>query len=268
MGGGGGRGGSGGMGGWRRRRNGRRRSPRRGGADAKGGDGAARLGETLAAQRVLTISHKDPELVVRDLNGRVAHLLHGRPQGRGGARGGHGEDPGEVEGPVGRRRHEGRQAGDHGDVRARGRRRAPLPDDEGRGRSRVVLVPEGLRRAARARPAGRALRRARAGALKPPAPLLLFFAVRSSAVGVAQSVERRIVVPNVAGSTPVSHPSFSAPDAPVAQLDRASDSGSEGQAFESPRAHHFLLRPQKQREIVEGCWTTSRQVVKRSPGRA
>ena len=38
---------------------------------------------------------------------------------------------------------------------------------------------------------------------------LLFSAVRSSAVGVAQSVERRIVVPNVAGSSPVFHPSFS-----------------------------------------------------------
>jgi hypothetical protein len=62
--GGGGRGGlgGGGMGG----------GGHRGGGDSGdgGGDGATRLGETLAAQKVLTISHKDPELVIRDLNGR------------------------------------------------------------------------------------------------------------------------------------------------------------------------------------------------------
>jgi hypothetical protein len=62
--GGGGRGGmeGGGMGG----------GGRRGGGDSgdRGVDGATRLGETLAAQKVLTISHKDPELVIRDLNGR------------------------------------------------------------------------------------------------------------------------------------------------------------------------------------------------------
>jgi hypothetical protein len=60
MGGGGGRGGTGGGGG------------RRGGGDSgeRSGDGAMHLSETLAAQKVLTISHKDPELVIRDLNGR------------------------------------------------------------------------------------------------------------------------------------------------------------------------------------------------------
>jgi hypothetical protein len=60
MGGGGGRGGMGGGG------------SRGGGGDSgdSGGDGASRLSETLAAQKVLTISHKDPELVIRDLNGR------------------------------------------------------------------------------------------------------------------------------------------------------------------------------------------------------
>jgi hypothetical protein len=63
--GGGGRGGMGGGGG------------RRGGGDSgdKSGDGAMRLGETLAAQKVLTISHKDPELVIRDLNGRSRTLF-------------------------------------------------------------------------------------------------------------------------------------------------------------------------------------------------
>jgi hypothetical protein len=63
-GGGGGRGGmGGGMGGGGHRGGG-------GESGDRGGDGASRLGETLAAQKVLRISHKDPELVIRDLNGR------------------------------------------------------------------------------------------------------------------------------------------------------------------------------------------------------
>jgi hypothetical protein len=64
MGGGGGRGGmGGGMGGG---------GHRGGGGDSgdSGGDGGSRFGETLAAQKVLTISHKDPQLVILDLNGR------------------------------------------------------------------------------------------------------------------------------------------------------------------------------------------------------
>lgn len=67
--GGGGFGGRGGMGGGR----GMGGSGRRGGGDSGdgGGDGAARMSETLAAQKVLTISHRDPEFVVTDLNGRA-----------------------------------------------------------------------------------------------------------------------------------------------------------------------------------------------------
>lgn len=59
--GGGGFGGRGGMGGG---------GGHRGGGDSgdKGGDGTSRFGENLAAQKVLTISHRDPELVIRDLN--------------------------------------------------------------------------------------------------------------------------------------------------------------------------------------------------------
>ena len=57
---------------------------------------------------------------------------------------------------------------------------------------------------------------------------------------VAQSVEHRFVVPNVAGSSPVILPnSQSIQDglsAPVAQLDRASDFESAGRRFESCRA--------------------------------
>ncbi|HEX7616777.1 MAG TPA: hypothetical protein VF554_16055 [Thermoanaerobaculia bacterium] len=50
---------------------------RRGGADTgdRSGDGAARLGETLAAERLLTISHKDPDLVIRDVNGKSRALF-------------------------------------------------------------------------------------------------------------------------------------------------------------------------------------------------
>ena len=49
----------------------------RGGGDSgeHGGDGATRLSETLAAQKVLTISHKDPEVVITDLNGRARTLF-------------------------------------------------------------------------------------------------------------------------------------------------------------------------------------------------
>ncbi len=59
-------------------------------------------------------------------------------------------------------------------------------------------------------------------------------------VGVAQLVELRIVVPVVVGSIPIAHPIYPfTPRALVAQLDRASDSGSEGREFESRRAHHL-----------------------------
>ena len=50
----------------------------------------------------------------------------------------------------------------------------------------------------------------------------------------------------VAGSIPVSHPILvdgvgsGWEDAPVAQLDRATDSESVGQRFEPSQAHHFL----------------------------
>ena len=53
----------------------------------------------------------------------------------------------------------------------------------------------------------------------------------------------------VAGSIPVSHPIFGGlffterwpeKNAPVAQLDRATDSGSVGQRFEPSQAYHFL----------------------------
>ena len=49
---------------------------RRGGGSGDGGtnSSSSRLGE-IAAQRVLTISHKDPELVIRDLNGRSRALF-------------------------------------------------------------------------------------------------------------------------------------------------------------------------------------------------
>ena len=74
--GGGGFGGRGGDGGRRpRRRRRRRRGRRPATAEDGGGDGASRLGETLAAQKVLTISHKDPELVITDLNGRSRTLF-------------------------------------------------------------------------------------------------------------------------------------------------------------------------------------------------
>ena len=63
-------------------------------------------------------------------------------------------------------------------------------------------------------------------------------------VGVAQVVEHRIVAPVVGGSNPLAHPILAflrkISDAPVAQLDRALDSGSKGRGFESRRAHHFF----------------------------
>jgi hypothetical protein len=64
MGGGGGRGGMGG---------GTGGGHRGGGGDSgdSSGDGSSRFAETLAAQKVLTISHKDPQLVITDLNGRA-----------------------------------------------------------------------------------------------------------------------------------------------------------------------------------------------------
>jgi hypothetical protein len=73
MGGGGGRGGMGGGGGRGGMGGGMGGGGSRGGSGDSGdksGDGASRLSETLAAQKVLTISHKDPELVIQDLNGR------------------------------------------------------------------------------------------------------------------------------------------------------------------------------------------------------
>ena len=76
-------------------------------------------------------------------------------------------------------------------------------------------------------------------------------------VGIAQLVERGIVVPEVMGSSPVTHPF-----APVAQLDRASDFESEGRRFESYRvygvsscgciaqlAEHRTLNPQVEGSI-------------------
>ena len=54
-------------------------------------------------------------------------------------------------------------------------------------------------------------------------------------VPLAQSAERRPVEPDVTGSSPVRHPNFIC--ALVAQLDRASDFGSEGWGFESLRAY-------------------------------
>jgi hypothetical protein len=80
-------------------------------------------------------------------------------------------------------------------------------------------------------------------------------------VGIAQLVEHRTVAPAVAGSIPVSHPNFKetvklsvvvflpgvATDlslkglrGPVAQLDRASDFGSEGWGFDSLRGRHLF----------------------------
>ena len=55
-------------------------------------------------------------------------------------------------------------------------------------------------------------------------------------VSVVQLVEHRIVVPVVAGSSPVAHPILKKRQAPVAQLDRAPDFESVGRGFESLRA--------------------------------
>ncbi len=57
-------------------------------------------------------------------------------------------------------------------------------------------------------------------------------------VGVAQLAEHWVVVPGVAGSSPVTHPILDRHilRAPVAQLDRASDFESAGRRFESSRA--------------------------------
>jgi hypothetical protein len=58
-------------------------------------------------------------------------------------------------------------------------------------------------------------------------------------VGVAQSVERRIVVPNVEGSKPFIHLVICnfVGNAFVAQLDRASAFEAAGRRFDSCRAH-------------------------------
>ncbi len=47
----------------------------------------------------------------------------------------------------------------------------------------------------------------------------------------------------VVGSNPITHPIYSTFHALVAQLDRASDFGSEGYGFDSYRAYHFLIPP-------------------------
>ncbi len=62
-------------------------------------------------------------------------------------------------------------------------------------------------------------------------------------VPLAQSAERRPVEPDVTGSSPVRHPIsiLYRVRALVAQLDRASDFGSEGWGFESLRAYHSLV---------------------------
>ena len=63
-------------------------------------------------------------------------------------------------------------------------------------------------------------------------------------VDVAQLVEPRFVVPVVAGSNPVIHPSrvfLLEDDALVAQLDRASDFESESRRFEPCRAYHIFM---------------------------
>jgi hypothetical protein len=57
-------------------------------------------------------------------------------------------------------------------------------------------------------------------------------------VGVVQWSEHWTVAPGVGGSSPLAHPKLltKLPDAPVAQLDRASASGAEGRRFESSQA--------------------------------
>ena len=79
-----------------------------------------------------------------------------------------------------------------------------------------------------------------------PAPVRL--SGTSVLVAVVQLVEHRIVAPNVAGSNPVGHPltlrfAHSGSRAPVAQLDRASDFGSEGWGFKSLRARKRVDTP-------------------------
>ena len=72
-------------------------------------------------------------------------------------------------------------------------------------------------------------------------------------VGVAQLVEHKVVALVAAGSSPVAHPNFlsrrppgrltvsEAYDAPVAQLDRASDFESGCRRFDSCRARQKLI---------------------------
>ncbi len=72
-------------------------------------------------------------------------------------------------------------------------------------------------------------------------------------VGVAQLVEHKVVALVAAGSSPVAHPKIQTAlkiaiyngtkrQAPVAQLDRASDFESAGRRFEPCRAHHINQR--------------------------
>ena len=58
-------------------------------------------------------------------------------------------------------------------------------------------------------------------------------------VGVAQSVEHRVVAPVVEGSSPFTHPIILL-HAPVAQLDRAPDFESVSRRFESCRAYQIF----------------------------
>ena len=52
----------------------------------------------------------------------------------------------------------------------------------------------------------------------------------------SSTVERQIVDLVAGGSSPLAHPTFYQADAPVAQLDRATDFESVGRRFESSRA--------------------------------
>ena len=98
-------------------------------------------------------------------------------------------------------------------------------------------------------------------------------------MGIAQLAEHRTVAPAVAGSIPVSHPKFfwrlavgaigtffeSRPldnRGPVAQLDRASDFGSEGWGFDSLRGRHKSLCFQCRIKAFKSEATTEFAVVR------
>lgn len=67
-------------------------------------------------------------------------------------------------------------------------------------------------------------------------------------VAVAQLAERLTVDQVVAGSNPASHPILLC--APVAQLDRASDFGSDGCGFKSCRARHLPVIARDTKEVA------------------